>query len=230
MRTLIIARHGNTFRPGETPTRIGARTDLPLTEEERARGIGRYLLARGIKPTHILAAPLLRTRRTAELIALELNIAPSSVNIDPRFTEVDYGPDENKTEQEVILRLGRGAAIADGQNPDNLSLKQLETFGTRVMDLWNTQAVVPEDWLVNPQALMDTWQQLASEIAEDETFLCVSSNGVIRFAPVITGNYEAFCTEHDIKVPTGGVCIFTSENHNPWHCQVWGVKAFKNIS
>ena len=28
----MIVRHGNTFRAGETPTRVGARTDLPLVE------------------------------------------------------------------------------------------------------------------------------------------------------------------------------------------------------
>ena len=39
----MIVRHGNTFRAGETPTRVGARTDLPLVEEERARSAGRYL-------------------------------------------------------------------------------------------------------------------------------------------------------------------------------------------
>ena len=27
MTTLIIARHGNTFGKGDTPTRVGARTD-----------------------------------------------------------------------------------------------------------------------------------------------------------------------------------------------------------
>ena len=40
-RKLVIVRHGNTFRAGETPTRVGARTDLPLVEEERARSAGR---------------------------------------------------------------------------------------------------------------------------------------------------------------------------------------------
>ena len=50
MKTLIIARHGNTFRPGETPTRVGSRTDLPLVEEERGRGIGRWLKQLGRNP------------------------------------------------------------------------------------------------------------------------------------------------------------------------------------
>ena len=47
-RKLVIVRHGNTFRAGETPTRVGARTDLPLVEEERARSSGRYLREKGI--------------------------------------------------------------------------------------------------------------------------------------------------------------------------------------
>jgi 2,3-bisphosphoglycerate-dependent phosphoglycerate mutase len=53
----VIVRHGNTFRAGETPTRVGARTDLPLVEEERARSAGRYLRDRqgdfGPLKTHI---------------------------------------------------------------------------------------------------------------------------------------------------------------------------------
>lgn len=228
MRTLIIARHGNTFRPGETPTRVGARTDLPLTEEERARGIGRYLLARGVIPTRILAAPLLRTRTTAALAAQELGIPPEEVQIDARFTEIDYGEDENKTEQEVARRLGRCAAVAAGQKADAIPPEQLEELGAQVIELWNSRAVVPDGWRVDPHALMGTWRRLADEIAEGEVLLCVSSNGIIRFAPVITGDYEAFCASHDIKVPTGGVCIFTSENHEPWCCKVWGIKAFKN--
>ncbi|MBR2145117.1 MAG: hypothetical protein IJ956_06235 [Akkermansia sp.] len=33
MKTLIIARHGNTFAKRETPTRVGCHTDLELVEE-----------------------------------------------------------------------------------------------------------------------------------------------------------------------------------------------------
>ena len=48
-------------------------------------------------------------------------------------------------------------------------------------------------------------------------------------APVITGDYAGFCAEHDIKVATGGVCIFTSEDGTTWTCTEWGTKAFKKI-
>ena len=69
MKTLIIARHGNTFAKGETPTRVGCHTDLPLVEEERGRGVGLYLKKLGLVPTRILAAPLKRTMGTAALAA-----------------------------------------------------------------------------------------------------------------------------------------------------------------
>lgn len=226
MKTLVIARHGNTFRPGETPTRVGSRTDLPLVEEERARGIGRYLLRLGLTPSRILAAPLQRTLHTAELAAEELG-SPCAVTPDPRFVEIDYGPDENKTEPEVMERLGRAACAAQGQDAAALSAEQLQELGAQAIELWNSHAIVPADWKVDVPAIIRNWQELADEIREGETLLCVSSNGAIRFAPHITGDYAAFCAEHDIKVPTGGVCIFTCTADGAWRCKEWGVKAFK---
>ena len=229
MRTLIIARHGNTFRPGETPTRVGAHTDLPLVEEERARGIGRYLKqVKGLTPTRIIAAPLQRTMRTAELAAEELGF-PCPVAPDARFVEVDYGPDENKTEPEVMARLGRVACAAKGIDAATLTPEQLEALGAEAIERWNTHATVPDGWQVDVESIIRSWQQLASEVAEGETLLCVSSNGTIRFAPHITGDYAAFCAAHDIKVPTGGVCIFTSADGHTWSCAEWGVKAFKKV-
>ena len=231
MKTLIIARHGNTFRPGETPTRVGAHTDLPLVEEERARGIGRYLRdVKNIIPTRILAAPLQRTLRTAQLAAEELG-NPAPVIPDARFVEVDYGPDENKTEAEVMARLGRIACEAQGKTPESLTPEQLEALGAKAIELWNSQAIAPHGWQVDVPAIISAWQQLAAEVAEGDTVLCVSSNGVIRFAPHITGDYAGFCAEHDIKVPTGGLCIFTSADGGAtWQCREWGVKAFKKAS
>ena len=49
MIKLIIARHGNTFNKGETPTRVGSRTDIPLVDsgKEQAKLIGEYLVKEG---------------------------------------------------------------------------------------------------------------------------------------------------------------------------------------
>ncbi len=228
MKTLIIARHGNTFRKGETPTRVGSRTDLPLVEEERGRGIGKYLAKLGLLPTRILAAPLQRTMCTAALAAEELG-NPCPVIPDARFIEVDYGPDENHSEEETKARLGTDIARANGTDPATLSAEELDKLGETAIEQWNAQAIVPPGWKVDVESIIRNWNELTAEIGEGETLLCVSSNGTIRFAPYITGDYAAFCAEHDIKVPTGGVCIFTSADGNTWACREWGVKAFKKI-
>lgn len=228
MKTLIIARHGNTFRKGETPTRVGARTDLPLVEEERGRGIGLYLKKAGLIPTRILAAPLQRTMATAALAA-EAMECPCLVQPDSRFLEVDYGPDENKTEEETKVRLGATLAAARGTDPASLSAAELDALGAAAIERWNAEAIVPPGWKVDVEQIQNNWMELASEVREGEILLCVSSNGTIRFAPCITGDYAGFCATHDIKVPTGGVCIFTSDVGSGWICREWGVKAFKLI-
>ena len=228
MKTLIIARHGNTFAKGETPTRVGCHTDLELVEEERGRGVGLYLKKLGLVPPRILAAPLKRTMGTAALAA-EAAGCSCSVEPDHRFIEVDYGPDENKTEEQVKARLGAEAAKAEGIDPATLTAEELDAKGEAIIDKWNADATVPDGWKVDVQQIRDNWMSLAAEVKDGEIMLCVSSNGTIRFAPVITGDYAGFCAEHDIKVATGGVCIFTSEDGSTRTCKEWGVKAFKKI-
>lgn len=204
MKRLIIARHGNTFAPGETPTRVGARTDLPLVEETRGRGIGKYLKQKDLIPTRIVSAPLKRTMSTAQLAKEELGFK-GEIEICDLFTEIDYGPDENQTEEKVIARIGQDA-----------------------LDLWNERAIVPNGWKVDPDKLIKTWLDYAKEIKDGETVLLVSSNGVIRFAPYILGDYEGFCKDHDIKVATGAVCVLEFDN-GKWSCSEWNTKAFKFV-
>ncbi len=230
MKTLIIARHGNTFRPGETPTRVGADTDLPLVEDERGRAIGKYLKSKQLIPNRIHAAPLMRTLSTAALAAEELGM-PCAVMPDERFLEVNYGPDENKTEDLVEERLGRHSCHQDDLDPDSLSLDELRQRGKAIIDLWNSHAITPPDWQVDVAQIQANWAELCASIAEGEVLLCVSSNGTIRFAPHITGDYAAFCAQYDIKVATGALSIFTSEDGGAsWQCQEWGVKAHKLMS
>ena len=141
---------------------------------------------------------------TAKLAAEELEFTDTIVPLTD-FTEIDYGPDENKTEDEVIARIGQNA-----------------------IDLWNAKAIVPNGWKVDPEKLAKVWQDFAASIKDGETVLAVSSNGVIRFAPYITLDYDAFCADHDIKVATGGVCVFVYEN-GVWTAKEWNVKAFKFV-
>ena len=201
---LIIARHGNTFTKDQTPLRVGARTDLPLVETERGTNVGKYLKINAYSPAVVFAAPLQRTMETARLAiaALDKDIP---LIADKRFTEIDYGPDEAKTEEEVIARIGQDA-----------------------LDDWNSKAIVPDGWNVSVDKIIKTWQTFAKEIEHKyhgQSVLVVSSNGIIRFAPYLTGDFEKFSNEFNIKVGTGGVCVLEKDDCDKyWTVKVWGIK------
>ncbi len=193
---VLIARHGNTFRPDETPRRVGARTDLPLVEKDRSYAIGEYLKAH-FQPDVIFCSPLLRTKQTAEF-ALEASGLDIEIIYDDRFIELDYGPDENKEESEVIARIGQEA-----------------------MDLWNSQGVVPAGWDVDVTGIKQAWLDFFSMVEQDysnQKCLVVTSNGTARFAP------EALQLKSDkiasLKMKTGNLSHFTFTNHQ-WGCNYW---------
>ncbi len=221
--TLVIARHGNTFSSGDTPTRVGARTDLPLVGkgEEQARALGRYLKEHDLLPDVVYSSNLQRTRKMAELALKEAGAVQPVYALDI-FDEIDYGVDENKPEDEVIARVGKEA-----------------------LKLWNEKAIVPDGWRVNPDEIIRNWQRFANQIvkADDtlnpltdtltdtitnqvmdiaETTLVVTSNGIARFAPYITGDFEDFLGKFSIKLKTGalGILRFFGDR---WVVEDWNI-------
>lgn len=204
MTTLIIARHGNTFGPGETLTRVGARTDLPLVDKgrEQAKALGQYLKENKMIPDVVYTSTLIRTIKTAEIAIKESGVTNPVYQLEI-FNEIDYGPDENKTEDEVIARIGE-KAIKD----------------------WDERAIVPDGWEIDPQAVIQNWINFADQIRahdDDETVLVVTSNGIARFAPYITGDFGAFAAKHKIKLATGALGVL---KHTPegWIVQDWNIK------
>lgn len=201
---IIIARHGNTFTKEQTPTRVGGRTDLPLVETARGTNIGLWLTKTEQIPAAVFAAPLKRTMETARLAIAALN-RDIPLHEDNSFIEIDYGPDENKTEDAVIARIGQPA-----------------------IDAWNADATVPPGWKVNVPGIIQAWHNFARTAEEKyagQTILAVSSNGIIRFAPALTGDFDAFSRNHDIKVGTGCVCVFEKEPADKnWKCTAWNLK------
>ena len=222
MKKLIVIRHGNTFRSGEPPRRIGRRTDLPLVEEERARKAGRFLLAQNLRPDQVFSASLKRTQETAKLVLDEMNLSlPVLLNDD--FLEIDYGPDENQTEDTLMIRLGREALKKPGTEnqdiPDVMALQE----GQAIIDKWNREALLPEGWKVDIPGLITQIRHFADATEEDETRMVVSSNGVIRFFPealLDEEHYTEFLKEHNLKVSTGGVSVFEFTKER-WHCTFW---------
>ncbi|MFY7835992.1 MAG: histidine phosphatase family protein [Novosphingobium sp.] len=158
---LVIVRHGNTFNAGEPPRRIGARTDLPLTAAgiAQAQELGKLFRAQGLIFARALVSPLLRTRQTVDAI---LAMQPSPPQIEPAdfLREIDHGPDENRTEDEVIARIGKAT-----------------------LDAWDTTGVPPAEWTVDADARIAAWHALLTTLqpASAPTLL-VTSNGAARFA------------------------------------------------
>jgi 2,3-bisphosphoglycerate-dependent phosphoglycerate mutase len=203
MTTLIIARHGNTFGPNDTVTYVGGRTDLPLVESGRvqAMAIGQWLKHNGIYPDTVYSSELRRTRETAEIALKEAGykepVYPLAI-----FNEIDYGPDENKTKEQVIAR------ITENAHSD-----------------WDKKNILPNGWKFNTAECIDNWQNFARHLVDDnhECVLVVTSNGIARFAPHITGNFDDFARDHAIKLSTGALAVLEYENGR-WVIKDWNIK------
>jgi broad specificity phosphatase PhoE len=90
---LILVRHGQSLWNAEG--RLAGRADPPLTElgQRQAAATGRHLAAERAAapgpPPRVLASPLERALRTAELIAAALDVP--EVVVDAQLVELDYG-------------------------------------------------------------------------------------------------------------------------------------------
>lgn len=203
MTKLIIARHGNTFTSDQAPTRVGARTDLPLVESGQAQAIkiGAWLKENNLTPEITYSSQLKRTIETAKIA---LNECGSCQPVFPLeiFNEIDYGPDENLTEDKVIDRIGE-QAIKD----------------------WDKKAIVPDGWKFNPKNCIQNWKNFATHIVEDEQecVMVVTSNGIARFAPHLAGNFEEFSNNNKIKLSTGALGILEFDN-GEWIVKDWNIK------
>lgn len=208
--TLLIARHGNNFDPGDTITRIGARTDLPLSKSGLRQGLamGRHLLKDNLVPVKIFTSDLLRTKQMAAQVqkALKLKIPTEAL---PEFNEIDYGPDENQTEEKVIARIGENGLKA-----------------------WDEMGMPPPGWIVDPVGLRAAWYDFGQRIATEHAGQCVmliTHNGVARFASILTGDRRGLCAElstsEGAKLATGAFGHLTNQAvGGPWDCVGWNIK------
>ncbi len=203
--TLLIARHGNTFAPGDIIRRIGL-SDLPLVDSGVQQGysLGNYLKKTQRIPDRIFTSNLQRTTQTA-LAAQEAMQTQLPVQALSMFNEIDYGPDENQPEQDVVARIGSAALAA-----------------------WDFNGQVPNGWRVNPNDIIQNWHSFADRLQSEypnQTILVITSNGIARFAPYLTGDFTAFAALHGIKLATGAVSIFQpSVISSHWDCLHWNIR------
>ena len=166
-QTLLFARHGNTFGPGDKVVWVGRETDLPLVEKglEQAAAAAEALRRTGLIPDAIYCASLQRTRRFASIVAEALGL-PEPV-IDPRLDELDYGTWAARSNDEILAADPAAAAA---------------------MEAWNSGDVWPEGagWVSRKETVLAGLQSYAAErlgLGVHDRPLTVSSNGILRFLP-----------------------------------------------
>ncbi|GAB5387901.1 MAG: hypothetical protein Alpg2KO_08690 [Alphaproteobacteria bacterium] len=183
---LILARHGNTFGPGDTPVWVGGRNDMALVEKglEQARAAADALTHILPADTRICAAPLKRTHVFAQTIAADR----FAVTVDERLREVHYGTWAMRSNDEIR-----------------------EEYGQAPLDEWSKFGRYPDGAGFEPpiDTIRGGLHDLAGELQASgaSTALCVSSNGILRhFLSLIPGAYEDFEARHAFKVLTGNLC------------------------
>jgi broad specificity phosphatase PhoE len=206
-RDIYIVRHGNTFDKGDTVTRVGARTDLPLSMSGRlqAEALAKHFADTDIRFASAAAGPLKRTLETARTILAAQSAAPS-LDVAEFLREIDYGPDENRPEPEVVDRIGQAA-----------------------LDAWEEHAVAPPGWIVDPEQLKRDWLSYFQHLAVSDTAgpaLVVTSNGVARFA--LLAARETSDTKEgvadDLKLKTGAYGIFHITDDGGLILHSWNIR------
>lgn len=210
MRDIYIVRHGNTFDKGDVVTRVGARTDLPLSlsGQAQADALAAHFSVSVSGFEKIYCSPLKRTRETAAAILSQQASDAYDLEALEFLREIDYGPDENQPESTVLARIGQDALTA-----------------------WENHAVPPDGWQVNPQQIIAAWKDLFTQIARlplPETgpampVLIVTSNGVARFALQAANDTNGY----ELKLKTGAygiVRVQTIDNKTHAHVLDWNLR------
>jgi probable phosphoglycerate mutase len=202
MTRIVICRHGNTFDKGDVVTRVGARTDLPLSISgiDQARGLAKHFKPEtsGFNFELAFCSSLLRTYQTADFI-LTSGHKVKSLTILEFLTEIDYGEDENKPEEDVVARVGHDA-----------------------IKLWDEKAVLPEGWDVNPEALIQSWKNLFKQYqSQNCDILVMTSNGIARFA---LDAVDEIATDAPRKLRTAAYGIVDIENGHS-KLTAWDIRA-----
>ncbi|WP_417498195.1 histidine phosphatase family protein [Maricaulis sp.] len=187
MSRVLLARHGNTFGPGDKVVWVGAKEDLPLVPrgEEQAAALGNALREAQLTPERIITGPLQRTRRAAELVAV-LSGFHGKIEIDERLREIDYGSWGGKSCDEIIAE-----------------------FGADAHRTWNEEHRRPEgvDWTPDEATLRANALAVMQDAAQSRRFaLVITSNGVLRYMHGVLGG-----ADHDAKVKTGNICAVDLE-------------------
>jgi probable phosphoglycerate mutase len=193
---LVLARHGNTFGPDDTPVWVGANEDLPLVDKglEQSRAIGRALNEAGLMPDRILAGPLKRTRTGAALAAEQCGFS-GEIEIDDRLKEIDYGVWGGRSDLQIA-----------------------QDWGSDAIDAWRERSIAPAGagWSPDPAQIAANaravYDAVTRDRSDDHTVLLVSSNGILRYFHALLAGAGA--PPEQAKVKTGHMGAAQIITHN----------------
>lgn len=195
---IILARHGNTFAPGDKVVWAGRNEDFPLVEKgiQQAEDLAGVLLKLQVQPQAVFCGPLKRTRTSAEIIinSMKLELIPV---IDDRLNEIDYGDWGGLSSEEVISRFGE---------------QELNDWNAH--SIWPLQAKWGSSFEETAAAVKSFSSDLQSAFDAEDAVLVVTSNGVLRFfLRLIQGEFEKRSANGSFKVKTGNVCRIICQPH-----------------
>ena len=222
---LIVVRHGNTFNSGDVILRVGSATDIPLTEKGMLQGeaVGKSLQQQNYSIDVVFHAPLLRTTQSAAGILK--SFPDAEVNTAEFLTELDYGQDDGKPEDDVLLRLG----VVESRNAitPQTSLDELRAAGKAALKKWDSEAILPAGWdfLAGRAAKLESdWQAFADKVVADyagKTVVAVTSNGIARFSKVLLP--QGIALDGSLKLATGAYGVYEYDG-KCWRCAAWNVR------
>ncbi len=203
MQYLLLARHGNTFAPGQKSVWVGVRNDLPLVESGivQAQAVARAFEEASIVPQAIYAASLQRTTKYAQIVDEQLS-RQNEIVVDKRLNEIDYGAWSGLSNEEIAEKFGLN------------ELEQWNKYGK-----WLKSFVGTEDDLDND--INSFVQDKVIDQSDKKIILAVTSNGRLKyFLKLIPDIYAQYIRESKWKVGTGQLCVLSCENKS-WKLECW---------
>lgn len=186
---LILARHGNTFNPGDQVVWIGSRNNVPLVPAgvAQAKTLAAALRAKALCLAAVYCGPLLRTVEYGQIICRELGL-PSPI-VDQRLDELDYGQWSNLSDHEITAR-----------------------FGQMELERWTTASHWPKNagWTGSETLVAAEVQEFSAEVSStfgcEQNVLVISSNGKLRyFLKLVGGEFERRQQSGTFKMKTGNI-------------------------
>lgn len=203
---IILARHGNTFNPGDRVYRVGKRNDLPLTSQgiAQAEAFADALISKNIVPSEFYCSPLQRTQTFARTIITKMRLN-NHPQIDERLNELDYGSWAGLTDEEIAA-----------QYPDELKA-------------WKAASVWPQnsDWPESEADMINSVKcfvkDLVTKHKPDDIVFVVSSCGRLRyFLKLVDNAFEDMIKSKGVSVKTGNACKISYQS-GKFKIELWNV-------